>query len=347
MMLIGLPVMLLGCSLLPLAELGPVDWQKGWFIGAFVLVFLGLALFFVNMPPFIMKITSSTDRSHVFSVQVALWALAGFAGSLIGGFLPRLISIALDLPMESAAAYRYPLFIAAALLIPAIIAVATAQPEEPLSLPATEPSTGLSLSAAWRMALGLIALMALIRFLQVTSMGATVTFFNLYLDTSLQVATFQIGILSALGRLLGVPAAMITPAISARHGPGYVVIWASLAGTLSMLPLALIPHWSAAGLGFMGVVALSSLRYPAFLVYSMELVSPELRGAMSGAGEMAAGFSFALMALTGGYLISQFGFSILFLTGAVLSGLGGLAFWLYFRRARQTQIYQAPETSSI
>jgi predicted MFS family arabinose efflux permease len=58
---------------------------------------------------------------------------------------------------------------------------------------------------------------------------------------------------------------------------------------------------------------------------------------------MAAGFSFSLMALSGGYLISTFGFPALFLTGAGLSLLGTILFWLYLRRPRQTLLYQPSE----
>jgi predicted MFS family arabinose efflux permease len=191
----------------------------------------------------------------------------------------------------------------------------------------------------------IIGVMTIIRLFQITSMSTTLTFFNLYLDTSLQVPTAQIGLIAALGRLFAVPAALVTPFLTARRGPAMVAIWASLGGSLSMLPMALIPHWGAAGLGFMGVVALSSIRYSAFLVYSMELVPPEQRGAMSGAGEMAAGLSFAMMAFGGGYLISLVGYPALFLTGAGLSALGTLILWVYLRRPRRQLGYPASEAS--
>jgi MFS family permease len=342
-MITGLTLMLLGCSLLPLAEFVPTDWQAGGLIGTYILTFLGLALYFVNAAPFAMSATEPEKRSHVFSVQVALWSLAGFAGSLVGGILPRFFATLLNVSLDDPAPYRYPLFIAAVLIIPGILAIVTARPQENvLSGSPSERPTGLNLTQAAWASLGLIALMALIRMLQVTSMGATTTFFNVYLDTVLQVSTLQIGLLSAVGRLLAVPAAMVTPILTARKGHSAVVIWASLGGTLSMLPLALIPHWGAAGLGFMGVVALSSVRYSAFLVYSMELISPELRGTMSGAGEMAGGFSFSLMALTGGYLVGLFGYTSLFLIGASLSALGTLLFWIYVRRPQRQLAYQQP-----
>ena len=55
---------------------------------------------------------------------------------------------------------------------------------------------------------------------------------------------------------------------------------------------------------------------------------------MAGAGEMAAGLSFAAIALAGGYLIVTYGYSTLFLTGAALNLLGALIFGLFLALRR-------------
>jgi hypothetical protein len=54
-----------------------------------------------------------------------------------------------------------------------------------------------------------------------------------------------------------------------------------------------------------GLLAFTSIRYPTFYVFMMARMPPRLRAAMTGAGEMAAGFSFALVSLAGGYIIVQ------------------------------------------
>jgi predicted MFS family arabinose efflux permease len=198
-----------------------------------------------------------------------------------------------------------------------------------------EEKRGITLNQMGLLTLGMVAMMALIRLFQVAGMGTTSTFINVYLDTNLHVSTATIGLLSALARLLSVPAALLTPFLSARRGSAFVVVWASLGSALSMLPMVFISHWLAAGLGFMGVVALSSLRYSAFMVYSMELTPPGWRSTMSGAGEMAAGFSFALMALSGGYIIATMGYHTLFLIGFGLTLGGTLMFWAYARASRR------------
>ncbi len=130
----------------------------------------------------------------------------------------------------------------------------------------------------------------------------------------------------------------------ATHGAGGQRIHKGAA--ILFLPQAAVEHHDhaavggatdqAAGLGHMGVVALTSICYPAFIIYTMNLAPAAYRSAMSGAGEMAAGISFALMALAGGYLIADQGYTNLFLLGAAATTLGTLILWasLCWRRLK-------------
>ncbi len=82
---------------------------------------------------------------------------------------------------------------------------------------------------------------------------------------------------------------------------------------------------------------MTSIRYTAFVVYILELVPKVQQSIMIGSGEMAAGFSFALMALGGGIILSLFTFRDLFLVGSGLTILGTLVFWLHFRLSKSKQ----------
>ena len=324
MMITGLSLLLIGCGLLPFAELRTGSWQAGWLFITWCFAFIGFALYFVNTAPFVMKVAHQSERSHVFSVQAALWSLAGFAGSLIGGFLPGIFAMYLGVSLNQPAPYRYSLLAASLLLIPSVLAIAATRESHPQ--PTTERQTEGEPSP-----LRLIAFLTLIRLLVVTGVGTLFIFFNVYMDAGLHISTVHIGVLSAIGRLLSIPTALIVPLLTRQWGTGHTAAWASLGTAISMLPLILISHWSAAGLGFIGVLALTSIRYPTFLVYTMEVVSPARRGTMSGAGEMASGLSFSAMALGGGYIIEALGYRSLFLTGAILTVVGTLSFLIHLR----------------
>ena len=328
MMIVGLTLLLIGCGLLPFAELRTGNWRAGWLFITWCFAFIGFAMYFANTAPFVMTVTHQNERNHVFSVQAALWSLAGFAGSLIGGFLPGFFAIYLGVSLDQPAPYRYSLLAASLLLIPSVLAIVATR--EGHAQPIKERQAKGEASP-----LRLIAFLTLVRLLVVTGVGTLFTFFNVYMDAGLQISTVHIGVLSAVGRLLSIPTALIVPLLTRRWGTGHTAAWASLGTAISMLPLILISHWSAAGLGFIGVLALTSIRYPTFLVYTMEAVSPARRGTMSGAGEMASGLSFSAMALGGGYIIEAFGYRSLFLTGASLTVVGTLSFLTHLRIRQQ------------
>ena len=328
MTIIGVGLLAAGSGLLPLVESIPTPWQAGWLLATSTLFGLGLALYYVNGIPFLMGATGPEERNYAFSVHIALGPLAGFAGSLVGGALPSILAAVPGVSPNEPAPYRYPLLIAALLLIPGVLALLPTR--EVQSRQAQEHVTEAS-----RVPFGPILLIALVVMLRFAGRGAAGTFFNVYLDAGLHTSTALVGALSAVGQLLSVPAALAAPMLVARWGSGRTIVLGSLGIALSMLPLALVPHWGAAGLGLMGVMALFAMTTAPLRVYSQEMVSPMWRAAMSGALMMGAGLSASAMAFGGGYLIAALGYPGLFLTGAGLTIAGALLLWAYFRVPRR------------
>jgi len=107
-----------------------------------------------------------------------------------------------------------------------------------------------------------------------------------------------------------------------------------LAMALSLLPVALLPHWAAAGVGFIGMSVLFSITGPTISVFSQQLVAPRWRALMMGIAGLTMGLGYGGAALAGGYVIASLGYVALFLCGA-LSMLGSaVALWSYFRVPR-------------
>jgi MFS family permease len=280
----------------------------------------------VNSTPFLMGTTGKEERAHVFSVWSALIPLAGFAGSLVAGLLPGLFASAMGVSLDHPGPYRYPLLIAAALLVGGVLALlATRRPA------AGQPEPAVS--DAGRLPLAPIALLTLVYLLRSAGEAATITFFNVYLDAGLNVSTALIGTVMAVGQLLGVPAALAAPPVIARWGKAGTVGICFLGLVLSLTPMALIPHWFVASLGLAGFKAMLSLMSPAFLLLSQEAVPPGWRPAMSGAITMGQGVSISALAFGGGYAIMGFGYRSPFSIAAVLAVAGGLLFWAFFLRA--------------
>ncbi|RLT39244.1 MAG: MFS transporter [Chloroflexi bacterium] len=340
MILVGLGVMMLGVGLLPVAELWGGSWQQAGLTGAYTVIFMGMVLYFVNGAPFMLASTAPANRDHLFSMQVGLMAVAAFAGSLIGGALPGLFAPLLGTTLDSPVPYRMPLLLAGLLFVPAILVlwrsqdVAADDNEETVA--DKEPG---SPAPAGKEALpfGLFLLLLVVRTLQVAGVATVFVFFNVYLDTHLQAATSTIGLVSAAGRLIAVPVALLTPVFTRRFGNLNVVVVSCLIVTLGYLPMAFLPTVGASAVGYIAIVGLSAMRYPATMNFSMRIVAPSQRGTLNGAGEMAAGVSFTALALGGGYVITSLGYESLFLLTGALNLAGALIFWYFFRNFRRTK----------
>jgi MFS family permease len=171
-------------------------------------------------------------------------------------------------------------------------------------------------------------------------------FFNVYLDDRLRVPTSTIGAISAASQLLSALAALSTPVLAKRWGNRRIFAWGSFGVGLAMLPIALVPHWTMAGLGFLGVVALNGVVFPAINVYQMQLVSAAWRTTMSGSTAMASGLSWSASSFFGGQAIEGWGYRPFFLLSGGVTLLGALAFGFYFA-ARERSVVRWEQDSGM
>lgn len=335
-LVMGLMVATLGLLLVPVAEFVPADWQAPWLVLTYILAWLGGATYLVNGLSFVMAVTDGPERAHVFSLREALGPLALFAGNLIGGLLPALLSMHAALSLEGPGVFRYTLFIAAALfgVTPLLFLNTSPRKGDVAVQPSTSPAR-TSGSAP----MGLIGLMMVVAMLQLAARSVSDTFFTVYLDVTFQLSSGWIGALVGTAQLLVVPVALSAPMIVSKWGKGRTIALGTVGMALSLLLYIVHPHWGLAGVGLVGVSSLFAITTVAFTVYTQELVAAEWRTTMAGAMAMATGMSRSTMSLAGGYLVSAFGFSSLFLVGAGLTALGAVLFachlWLPRLRIRQ------------
>ena len=328
-MLRGLIICLLGWVLLPLSEAFATPVREVCLLAARFATGFGLALYFVNSKPFVMAIASPEERSYVFSLGGAFRPLGGFLGAIVAGVLPAFFASALGTTLENPQPYRYPLVLVSIVLVPAVWAVGSTQQ----TIPPSAEQEPLDAPRHSRLPLALIVSLSLVMLLRGAGVAAMRTFFNVYLDTILLVPTSVIGSLSSAGSLLGVLFALATPLLVSRWGNEGTYIIASLAMAACMFLLALVPKLGAAGLSSMGISALSAITIPPMTVFQMEVMAPEWRTTMSGAGSMAMGVSRSIMALIGGFAVASMGYPFLFFAGAGLMIAGAALFWS--RHARQ------------
>ena len=207
----GISLYIVGFSLIPFAEFVPSNWQTAWLVTTYMIAFLGGPFYWVNSNLFLMASTKVDHRNHAFSMRTALLPLSGFIGSLFGGFLPAILSFMLGTSTENPAPYRYALFLAGLIYIPALIAMLKTSEVDNLADEPTEKATG-------RFPYLLILPIMLVELLRMAGEIGSLGFFNVFLDDGLKVATANIGIISGTALLLSGIAALATPVLAARVG---------------------------------------------------------------------------------------------------------------------------------
>ena len=324
MTIYGLVIGAAAFGLLPLAELLPFTWRATWLMATYVLAWLAGALYLVNAYPFLMASTGPEERSYAFSIRQALVPLGTLVGNFSGGLLPVLLVTWLGVSPEQPAPYRYGLLAGVGALLIGVLALSATRE---VNLKQPQPRAAVAPGGA--MPAGLMVFMAALMFFFTAAYGTAGTFTGVYMDERLQISTASIGTVMAVSQLLGVPVALMMPVIVTRWGKFGAIRDGLLVLAIGLLPLAFVPNWAAAGIGFIGVSVAYALITPALTLSQQEIVPPAWRATMSGAMIMARGSGTAFMAFGGGYLIDAYGYPSLFLSGALLAMMGAGLIWLY------------------
>ena len=333
----GMVFLAAGVMLVPLVGLFPAGSTRDYSIIAMRLLSgIGFSLYMVNSYPYLVAATDARDRPYAFAMLAAIPPVAGFAGSIVAGALPAWIAAGLGLEVADPLPFALILVVAGAILVPNPWIVARTRDLE-------SPRRRRNGSARRRTRderSADSAIYLLIFFLSITAMlrmsgeGAARSFFNVYLELDLGASTSRIGLLLAFGQLAAGPAALCAPALSARVGRVPMIVVTTAITAFSLVIMAVVPHWAAAGIGYTLVVGLRSLTQSVSSVVNLEIVPASWRGTTSGVVSMSMGLGFTSMSLGGGYLIPVLGFPGLYLLAALITAVSALVFWFYFRVPR-------------
>lgn len=315
----GAALMVMGYLLMSLAGFffGPL--RTGWITAVQVIINCGFATYMVNSSPFLMSATAADNHSLVFSLRGAVWSLFGFAGSALGGTLPQAFARLTD--YDGLVPYQCSLLVASLVLVPSLFLFGsiTGDSSQEQSDAATESEDGTRPNVP-------LLLIGLISLLAAPGFAVARTFFNVYLDAELGISPPSIGWMIGLAQLLSVPAALVMPYVLAKTNHLQVFTYTTLGIALALLPMAFIPRWEAAGLGYVSVIVLVAVRRPAFAVFHQELVAPRWRSTMSAVATSTALIGFAITSFGGGHLALSMGYTQLFLLGVVITCISVVPF---------------------
>jgi MFS family permease len=319
-MLAGGAITVVGMALFPFTEYLPAWAQGSWPIASQVIRTVGWSMFSVNLIPALTAATSIAQRSRVYSLNGMFRGLGTFFGAVTGGLLPGLFSRLLSRPLDVPRPYGAALWVAAAIGVSALVPLFRVGG---LEAQAVEEQAEAQGSFPWP----IVGLMVLHVYLSNSGWVMHQSFASAYMDTALLLPASTIGLITGAGQFAAMLAPLLNPRLARRWGDGWTLAVTALGIGVSLLPIAMVPHWSGVAVGSIGVLSLSAMWTPALQVFQMEQVEPRWRSLAYGTLSTAMGFSFASMSLLGGYVIAGAGYRTLFTIGAGISVAGAVLMW--------------------
>jgi MFS family permease len=311
-MRLGGVITVLGMALLPLTELTDGGVRLALPILSQAVLVAGWSLCGVNMAPALMALTTPQIRNNAFALNSVGRGVGAFVGTIIGGFLPGLFVFLLGVSLDDPAPYRWSLWVAAALGVVALLPLVGLGPiENRATLTAGEE--------AGRFPVGWVTLLVVYAFLTHGAFATCQAFCNAYMDTDLRLSPAAIGLITGVGQFVAMLAPLLVPGLALRFGNRWTLTATSLGMAISLIPLILWTNWLAVGVGRLGMVALDAMWQPALQVVQMETVASRWRALAYGICSMMLGLTFAVVSLSGGYLIATWGYRSFFLLGLVAS----------------------------
>ncbi len=310
-MILGGILALVGWAIAPAALFIPAHLRIATLVASRVISAIGGALFIVNSNPALMGAVEPAASTYAFAFNGTVISLTTFLGSLCGGLLPVLFSALTRSSLSSPIPYGLALWSAVVILAPGLVLLGIFR-ETGKGVPKIDPH------AASRLPVTLIAVIVVVRFLRECGYGGVITFFNVYLDTSLHLPTAAIGLLVSVAAIASIVCTPLMPVVARKWGTGITSLAGLIAMGLAVIPLAIVKSWPPATIGWAGMTAANSLNEAAMQVFILEIVATKYRALMSGAANMASTFGLAASALWGGYIIRAAGFRAVFLLSAGL-----------------------------
>ena len=324
-MIIGGIISVVGMASLPLTEFVPVALRNFWPNFSQVLTTMGWSMLNVNLIPTLMANTTEWNRNSAYALNSAFRETGTLAGTLVGGLLPGLFANVIGQTLGDPAPYRYALWVGAGLGLVAVT---------PLTFVKRVKSTAVKTRIKPSGSAPIIPILTMGIYVYVRHAGwATCKgFCNAYMDTDLHLTASSIGLIGSVAQIGAIIATLITPRLLSLYSNGRVLFVTTIGVRLSLLPMALIPNWVAAGLGRIIYQIVSAIWIPTLQVFQMELVDSEWRALTYGATAMVMGFGFGSMSLAGGYIIAARGYGSFFFIGACFELLSAAILWWILKK---------------
>lgn len=327
MILLGLIGGTIFTFLLPFAPYFGLELGKIIIVGSYGLFAVSMTLIAVNGIPFLANSATDQSRVHVFSAYAAIAPLAGFFGSIVAGFLPKVVSDVTRTSLEKADPYAFSMWIVPLFLLAFtfLFLVFIKEKHGGENAAATE-------SSSEKAPVYLFMVFFIFTVFRIATFWAIFAFFSIYLDSTFKVPVAIIGILTAVGRIIPAFAALLTPTFAKMTGKFNLIVLVSIASTITALPMGFIPSVTAAAISLILISGLNAIDASVFSTFQQEATPEKWRPLMAGYCFAAEAVSFTVVAYAGGFIIKSLGYQPFFLMTAAATFTSAFIFWIFLRK---------------
>ena len=303
--------------------MSPLDWPL--MVGA-VAWGGGNAVYMATGPAFMAENAAPDQRSTLFSLRMGVMMVVGFAGSVIGGPLPRWFGALLNRGAESAAAYRATLLVAGAVMALALIPLMTLR--ERYS-PDAHPDVGMqvSLRALWRKDVLRLLVPQL-----VISLGAglLIPYLNVFFKQRFAISDSLLGFAFGISQLGMGLATILAPIVAERWGNVRTIVASELASLPFLLTLGFAPVLPVAIGAFWLRATLMNMGGPLYTAFAMEQAEEGERGKLGAMLGLTWSVGRGIGPGISGVVQQRFGFTPLFLTTGATYLVAALLLQVFF-----------------
>lgn len=296
---------------------------KGIIIAASFLAGAMVAFSRVYSSPFLMKYTSSSERSIVFSLSFAASLGSGLVAHLGAGSLHSYFT---SLSGSTVTAYRWVLWCGAGCGLFGALAFSQLP-----SGPITERRIPTPVREFLRSKGPLFFRLVFPSFLVGLGAGLIIPFLNLYFRDRFGLSTQTIGIYYAMVQASMIVGVMLGPELARRYGMVRTIVISELSSLPFMAMLAYTHDLTFATFAFLARGALMNLGVPIANNYLMERVGAEDRATANSMSLLAWTSSWAITTAIGGWMIERYGYELPLLVGCVLYIISSGLYYYYFR----------------
>jgi len=287
---------------------------------------LGFGLYAVAQGPFVFENSQPEERIPLFTLLFLATLVPGIIGNLIGGYLPRLISL-LAPGLTPARIFQLALTVPPLSLTVAVSILLRLREKAPPPRPATVLDLSLA-PGEWSVVAKFLLTTALISF------GAShfLPFMNAFFSRALQATPAQIGLIFSFSQATVALASLSAPLLAERMGKIRAIVFFQSFAVPLLFTMAWAPNLALTAVAFALRNAFMQMVGPIKNPLALSLVSQENRGKVNGILNLVNSLAQSAGSFSAGHIIHSAGYGLSFSVAALTYFISTALFWFFFHR---------------